>query len=506
MKDLLLISLLLIFINIDIIFCSRKSILLSTSRGSIRGNVVDEAQSQFSYEFLGIPYAQAPIQELRFKPPIPHSDVTWSKIFEATELKPTCYRRVTNSSTPFRSHLLAQDENCLHLNIYTPTVNSSSMLPVLVWFDDVYNDNIHPSWKSNRNLVREEEIIVVTFSYRRGIFGFLPAITKQSNTKNQLIHNLALLDQQAAINWIVQHIGDFGGNPNRITLGGHGVDSVMVSLHLLSPNSRGLFQQCLIQSGTPVNEFSYRYMQKEDMHKIVFHLANLTSISYEKKSVLDTMEMIIDHFQNMTSESLLYLEELLKNENPRLQFLPVVDGHSIPDKPEILIKQGRFYKANIMIGLAQSNYDIKNIINSTPSKNQNDPNLFNQQLLNHFRSQPHLHLYHQLVQLYEHSSSNEKQQPMQIAMTYLHTDTNFLLPAVFCANHFTEFGLSLYFYALDHFLGDDSSKTTVAISIPLEVIYLFGNSADNFKNMKHQYNASISHQVTQLWSQFFRSG
>ncbi|EDV29892.1 uncharacterized protein TRIADDRAFT_13189, partial [Trichoplax adhaerens] len=482
-------------------------ILISTSRGPIRGNVVYGAKGKFSYEFLGIPYAQPPINKLRFKPPVPYSE-EWMNPFEATTSPALCPQR----SKPFSSSsgLSTQNEDCLYLSIYTPEINTSTLLPVLIWLGDVYNDYTHPSWRSSRRLVQEEEIIVITVSYRRGIFGFLPTIGKKDGTgDDELVYNLALLDQQMALNWIFHTIRDFGGNTEKITLGGYDHGSAMTMLHLLSPNSRGLFQQCLLQSGTPLNENGFHYIEEDRMLDMVLRMANSTGRSAVNDSITETMNEILVQFQNMTMRSLLKMEDQLVKENPSWQFLPVIDGRSIPDKADKMIQQGRFYKANIMIGLSQDSHLALAVTNhSNKSKHESDDSDdFTQHLSRYIDpSSPFKPL---IAHAYGRYTDKHGKAPMQTSITYLNTDRNILLPAVFCANHFANFGLSTYFYILDHLvdssLGDDTSPNS---DIPFEMVYLFGNPVNYFKRVPvlNQYSPTLLHQSIKYWSEFIRSG
>lgn len=230
----------LIFISSFYFIVNAQDVLISTPLGSVRGIISKTRRGHNYYVFRGIPYAQAPINELRWKPPMPIEQ--WSSEFDATHDGPACY-------SPHRPPLPLEpmSEDCLNLNIYTPNLrkNSTKLQPVLV--------HIHgggftflsgTSRMYNPIYLMESEIIVVTFNYRLNIFGFLSA--DNANVPG----NAGMLDQVEVLKWVANNIKYFGGDKNQITLSGHSAGAMSVVAHLASPLSRGLFHRAIPMSGS----------------------------------------------------------------------------------------------------------------------------------------------------------------------------------------------------------------------------------------------------------------
>ncbi|KAK7071886.1 Carboxylesterase [Halocaridina rubra] len=190
------------------------------------------------YAFRGIPYAAPPVGRLRFRDP-QEIEVPWpGGRLDATQFRPFCpqYDHDTNQ--------VVGQEDCLYLNIYTPAVpdQSRARLPVLVFLHGGSYLRGTASSLGPRKLMRED-IVVVTANFRLGILGFL------STRDEYLPGNYGLLDQVEALRWVQRNIAQFGGDPNRVTLGGFDSGAAAVHLHMLSPRSKGLFNGAIMMSG-----------------------------------------------------------------------------------------------------------------------------------------------------------------------------------------------------------------------------------------------------------------
>ncbi len=144
----------------------------------------------------------------------------------------------------------AVSEDCLYLNIWTPAKKADASLPVMVW---IYGGGFSngsaamPLYWGDR--LARKGVIVVTFGYRVGPFGFLahPELTRES--PHHTSGNYGLLDQIAALQWVQRNIKAFGGDPGRVTIFGQSAGATSVSILMASPLAKGLFQQAIGQSG-----------------------------------------------------------------------------------------------------------------------------------------------------------------------------------------------------------------------------------------------------------------
>lgn len=202
---------------------------VATAGGVIRG-VVDADHRVFQ----GIPYAAPPTGPLRWQLPAPAP--AWAGVRDAAKPGPWCVQ--PDAAVEDRTA-----EDCLTLNVWTPTGRAPAARPVLVWIHggsfmrgagDIYDAH---------RLAEHGDIIVVTINYRLGALGFLadPALGEPGN--------YGLADQQAALRWVRDNIGNFGGDPTKVTIAGESAGGMSVCDHLVAPDSQGLFRAAIIQSG-----------------------------------------------------------------------------------------------------------------------------------------------------------------------------------------------------------------------------------------------------------------
>jgi len=197
--------------------------------------------------FKGIPFAAPPTGDLRWKPPQPAHK--WSGVRPADQFGPACMQTDVFGDIFFRD--AQPSEDCLNLNIWLPaSATAKSKLPVFVWY---YGGGFVAGGNSEKRYdgeaLAKKGIIVVEPNYRLGVFGFLshPELTKESGHNSS--GNYGLLDQAAALEWVVKNIAAFGGDPHNITIGGESAGSASVSALMASPLSRKLFQKAIGESG-----------------------------------------------------------------------------------------------------------------------------------------------------------------------------------------------------------------------------------------------------------------
>ena len=139
-------------------------------------------------------------------------------------------------------------EDCLYLNVYTPTPRSGSGRPVLVW---IHGGGLVQDGARNYDGTKlaADGAVVVTINYRLGALGFLahPALASRPGGA---AGNYGLMDQQAALRWVQRNIAQFGGDPRNVTIAGQSAGGLSVLAQMVSPGARGLFQRAIVQSGT----------------------------------------------------------------------------------------------------------------------------------------------------------------------------------------------------------------------------------------------------------------
>lgn len=216
---------------------------VTTTQGKLLGKKVHYANGVQLCAFKGIPYAVPPIGPLRFKPPIP---------IEKQDNAQECFKDGNECLQLTFSHkFILGSEDCLYLNIYTPSLQGEKY-PVMIWLHG--GGYAHGSGSENRyspEYLVAKGVIVVTINSRLGPFGFL------SCPEAGIMGNAGLKDQQLALKWISKNITSFGGDPNNVTLFGQSSGASAVHLHLLNQQSRQYFHKTILQSGNAIMDWAF---------------------------------------------------------------------------------------------------------------------------------------------------------------------------------------------------------------------------------------------------------
>jgi para-nitrobenzyl esterase len=203
--------------------------------------------------FRGIPFAAPPVGELRWKAPQPAAK--WEGVRKADAFSNVCVQpaqpnRIPNNVTVDLPDSPKTSEDCLYLNVWTSADRASARQPVMVWiFGGAYTEGGGSSKHNDGENLAKKGVVLVTFNYRLGPFGFFthPELTKESGRNAS--GNQALVDSIAALQWVKANIAAFGGDPNNVTIFGESAGAAMVGGLVGSPVAKGLFQRAISQSG-----------------------------------------------------------------------------------------------------------------------------------------------------------------------------------------------------------------------------------------------------------------
>lgn len=202
----------------------------------IKQGMVDGFFSDSVYKFLGLPYAEPPVNEQRWREPLPPKN--WEGVYQATEFGPVCPQK---GGASFDLRTKKQSEDCLYVNVWSPDVNRNAQHPVMVWIHGGGNLGGAGSEDAfDGTELAKKGVTVVTFNYRLGAFGFL--------AHPDIGCNFAVLDQVAALKWVSNNIESFGGNPNNVTIFGESAGAMAVRSLLSVSRAKGLFHRAIIQS------------------------------------------------------------------------------------------------------------------------------------------------------------------------------------------------------------------------------------------------------------------
>ncbi|XP_065279997.1 acetylcholinesterase-like [Dermacentor albipictus] len=219
--------------------------VIHTTSGDARG-IIRSTTTGRVRAFLGIPFAEPPVGEHRFKKATPKKP--WQGVLNATSLPPMCPQIPARINSYFA--VTAVDpvsEDCLFLNVFAPVTNGSALRPVVVYIHGgaFTVGGIAMKIFDASELAVRGDLVAVTVAYRLGPLGFLNLGTEEAPG------NMGLYDQQLALRWVKDNARSFGGDPDAITAMGQSAGAISIGIHLSSPSSAGLFQRAFMQSGSP---------------------------------------------------------------------------------------------------------------------------------------------------------------------------------------------------------------------------------------------------------------
>ena len=287
--------------------------------------------------FKGIPYAAPPIGQLRWKAPQPV--VPWSDTRNFAEWGPRCVQIKLPGDLDSLNKRMSED--CLYLNVWTPSKAAGDALPVMVWIHggtNLVGAGSQPEYDGTH--LAKKGVVVVTINYRLDVMGFMvhPDLTKESGTNSS--GNYALLDQIAALKWVQKNIGAFGGDPRQVTVFGESAGSIDISMLTASPLAKGLFARVIGESGgafMPSSAISPKPLQTGEQEGIKFAQSlGATSIA--------------DLRAKSTQEILDAMTKLPPTATYAAYRQPAVDGYVLPANPPSVYAKGRQNDAPLLVG------------------------------------------------------------------------------------------------------------------------------------------------------------
>jgi len=282
--------------------------------------------------FRNVPFAAPPVGNLRWQAPQPVQ--AWEGVRKATEFGAHCVQGKVFGDIDAPGGM---SEDCLNLIVWAPAKASDKPLPVYLWF---YGGGFAAGGNSEARYDGEsfarKGIVVVNANYRLGVFGFLahPDLTKES--PHHASGNYGLLDQVAALQWVRKNIAAFGGDPNRITIGGESAGSLSVSALMASPLSRDLISQAVGESGAFLGNVGGRGMSS---------LAEA-----EKAGVTFADSAGAKSIAEMRAKSSDDLLKAAMKVNNGFGFWPIIDGYCLPENVSATYAAGKQAKVSLLAG------------------------------------------------------------------------------------------------------------------------------------------------------------
>ncbi len=317
--------------------------IVKTENGFVRG-----AASSYPLVtvFKGIPFAAPPVGENRWRVPQPAK--SWDGVRDCYTFAPAAMQQ--RPHTDFENMYIRefyvdpdfeQSEDCLYLNVWTPSVHFDDSLPVIVWY---HGGGMQGGYTSEMEFTGEHMakrgVVFVSIAYRLGVFGFLAhsEITAEGKANGEGYANFALHDQRAGLTWVKRNIAAFGGDPDNITICGQSAGGRSVLFHSMTPYTKpGDFHRVISQSGAGIPYFGYNYppLERVEAEGAEF-FASLGVKSLAEARQVDAETLRIAGVKYTAAH-----------------WGVCVDGDFIPEHPRTLLSEGKFLKVPMLFGCTQ---------------------------------------------------------------------------------------------------------------------------------------------------------
>ena len=301
-------------------------VTVTTSSGQLHGLPWHAGGAQF----LGIPYAQPPVGDLRWREPVPVKP--WSGIRNAVTYGAPCAQPVLGDWNKIDAQ--SSSEDCLYLNVVTPDWPAKHLLPVMFWIHG--GANIGGSGGGslyNDGTLAGHGVVTVTINYRLGIFGFFahPELTRES--VHHASGDYGLMDQILALHWVIDNIARFGGDPRNITVFGQSAGAIDTGFLMTSPLSIGLFQKAIPESGATGT----------------VHLNSLAEAEKNGVALIASLQLPAGP-EGIAAARKIGANELLQKLGDRNSGVPDVDQWMLRQSPDTIFAAGQEARIPLLIG------------------------------------------------------------------------------------------------------------------------------------------------------------
>ncbi len=473
--------------------------------------------------WYGIPYAKPPLGPLRFRHP--HPIDKWDNVLETTKMPNSCVQIIDtmfpgfqgaemwNANTPL-------SEDCLYINVAVPRPHPTNSA-VLVWIYgggfysgtatlDVSSKFMYVSDAAEHDglvdfqvydpkiLASEENIIVVSFQYRVASLGFLFFDTKD------VPGNAGMFDQLMALQWIKDNIAEFGGNPDNITIFGESAGAASVSLHLLSPLSRNLFSQAIMQSASAT--VPWGVITKEESILRGLRLAEIVNCPSDR----DNLEGAIECLRTRNATQLVQKEwDGVTIGIAEFPFTPIIDGSFLDETPQTALNNKNFKKTNVLMG-ANRDEGFYFIIYYLTELFKKEENVFvtREDFLSAVSD---LNLYVKQVGkeaiVFEYTDWLNPLDPLKNrdALDKMVGDYAFTCPVMNFAHRYAETGNNVYVYYFSERASTSLWPTWSGVLHADEIAFIFGEPLDKSKNYD-QFEVKLAKRMMAYWANFAKTG
>ena len=290
--------------------------IAETSYGKVRGTVSGDIKI-----FKGIPYGGNTGGKNRFMPPV--KPVAWTGVRDALAFGPTAPQTVGEGRSRAGARP-AESEDCLVLNVFTPSLSGGAKRPVMVWLHGggFSTGSGSGAILDGTNLAHSGDVVVVSLNHRLNVLGFT-YLGEQAGSDFALSGGVGLLDIVAALEWVRDNIAYFRGDPNLVTIFGQSGGGRKVATLMSMPSAQGLFHRAIVESGAVL-----RLMTREDA--IHYSQLLLTELGLRGDQARELQSVPLDRLLAANAAALKKTDQTAPGYAPNT---PMVDGKAIPTNP-----------------------------------------------------------------------------------------------------------------------------------------------------------------------------
>ncbi|KAM8973151.1 acetylcholinesterase [Pelodytes ibericus] len=480
---------------------SDSDLLVTTRSGKVRGVWLPVLSGHVG-AFLGVPFAEPPVDKLRFRRTEPKKP--WADVWDATSYSNTCYQYFDMAFPGFQGAEMWNpnqplSEDCLYLNVWVPHPRPTNAT-VMVW---IYGGGFASGSSSldvydGRYLTHAENVVVVSMNYRVGAFGFLTLTPGSADAPG----NLGLFDQRLALQWIQDNIAFFGGDPRTVTLFGESAGAASVGMHVLSPGSHHLFSKVVLQSGSPNTPWATITPQEgrrraEMLGKLLgCRLGNDTELLNCLRA--NPPQKLIDH-----EFSVLPVPSVF-----RYAFVPVPDGDFFPETPETLMNMGKMKTCPMLVGVNKNEGSFF-LVYGLPGFGVNNESLITREDfvggLKMAVPQANDIALEAVNMQYTDWEDEQNGAKNRKAMDDLVGDQNVNCPVAYFAGKVSDFGSRVYAYYFDHRSSNLAWPQWMGVPHGYEIEFVFGVPLHASLNYTPQ-EIELARKIMRYWANFARTG
>ena len=467
-----------------------KTPTATTLFGQLRGDWADTDQRV--RVFKGVPYARAPVGELRFKPP--QAPYRWQGIRNAQTFSPACWQQYSRNAFVWSRGEFPRSEDCLYLNIWSQA-DHQEPLPVMVWF----HGGAHTGGYGHVDLfdgtrLAQQGVVLVTINYRLGPWGFLahPALSAESSHDSS--GNYGLMDKIAALNWVRDNISAFGGDADNVTIFGQSAGSSSICALMASPLSEGLFHKAIGQSAACLYPPGANPDGQKRGQALAQAALKITGISTKKPVTAETLRKI-------DNQSLL---QAAAASDWAAESRIVVDGWVLPEPAGDIFRAGRQARVPVLLGSTANEGHMLFPVNEDLSRSDLDAYL----------TQTFGSLSAEVISAY----AEELRVSPGFAQREISTDLFMAYGMRDWASHMRRTNVATYLYFMDYvppafqiYLANEPNldlpegPRSAGAYHSGDLVYVF-NNLDRFAIEWTEEDRAMAHTMSGYWTQFAKTG